>query len=377
MPTVSITRECFYHLNAIGKINSKFSQVQNLKKKELDDSNVFFFIRPNDCLSVKIARHAKKQGRLVVTLFDDDLLNIPDNVPLAPWRKKNIEKILKLTDVLVSSSEHILQKYKDRFLIKRIAKIDTIVREDEFSKCEYDDHEQIRLVYAAGPKHVGLFNQFILPVLPMLCDRYGKRLSLTCIGLYPEIQQFADKIDVKIVSSMPLLEYRKYMQKQRFDIGLAPLVTNDFTKCKYYNKFLEYTTANIVGVYSKTEPYTYVIDDGINGFLAEDSVDSWYEKLCYAIDNADSRKKCLKNAIRWIKDNNSVESISDRLIEDIPEMIKSDYGEVKMPSFQGEKIIYRCYRIFDYLYLSLFYLKEGGIKSFVKNALVHLKEHYK
>ena len=108
MPTVSITRECFNHLNAIGKINSKFSQVQNVGKNELNNSSVFFFIRPNDCLSVKIARQAKKQGRLVVSFFDDDLLNLPINVPLAPWRKKNIEEILKITDVLVSSSEHIL-----------------------------------------------------------------------------------------------------------------------------------------------------------------------------------------------------------------------------------------------------------------------------
>ena len=168
MPTVSITRECMKILNTSGIIENKFCKVQNITLDEFNDSDVLFFIRPNDSLSVDIAKKAKDSGRLIVTMFDDDLLNLPDSIPFAPWRKRSMMQLLEMTDVMVSSSQYLLNIYGKKYKIKRTAKIDTIVHEDEFSKIAEKEHKEVRIVYAAGPKHIEVFNRYIMPILPRL-----------------------------------------------------------------------------------------------------------------------------------------------------------------------------------------------------------------
>ena len=64
---------------------------------------------------------------------------------------------------------------------------------------------------------------------------FGDKISFTFVGVRPNM----DDIECEYVSGMPLMEYRKFMREQNFDIGLAPLYENDFSKCKYFNKFIE------------------------------------------------------------------------------------------------------------------------------------------
>lgn len=374
MPTVSITRECFNYLTSIGKVNSKFCQIQGVKACDIDLADVLIFIRPNDITSLSIAEQAKKSGRIVAILQDDDILILPKENPFAPWRKKYLTQMLKGTDILISSSQCLIDRYKERFQVKRTWRIDTIVRTEEFSTVRKREHNQIKLVYAASPKHIGLFNQFILPIVPKLAEKYGKGITLTFVGMYPDIENIKSVIDIDVISSMPLLEYRKFMQEQQFDIGLAPLVTNDFTACKYFNKYLEYTTANIVGVYSKTEPYISVISDEKNGFLANNDIDSWYQTLCRAIDNRELRNTCLENAVVHIKNNHTADAIAERLIENIPEIITGCPNKKLITSIHKKTFLYTLNRIRDWAYLSSFYLKNQGIKGFYSKLKIHIKE---
>ncbi len=374
MPTVSITRECMNFLAASGVFDDTFCRVQDLSINEFNKADVLFFIRPNDTISLNLALQAKKTGRFVAVMYDDDLLDLPSDIPFAPWRRNRMIDILEIADVLVSSSQYLLNRYQNMFNIKRVGKIDTIVRETEFFDFIPQKKEQIKIVYAAGPKHVELFNKFILPILPKLCQRYGKRLSLTCVGLYPNLEQFKNGMNIEVIKGMPLIEYRKYMQSQQFDLGLAPLVTNDFTKCKYFNKYLEYTLAGFAGIYSETEPYTYVIADKTNGFLAKNTPEDWFATICEAIDDEVLRRKCIDNAVKHVKQNFTVEKVASNLIRDIPELKKGVQSKTNLEKLHSRKLQYIIARFFDYLYLTCFYLKRTGIRGFVKNAIIHIKE---
>lgn len=52
-----------------------------------------------------------------------------------------------------------------------------------------------------------------------------------------------------------------------FDVGLVPLVRNEFNEGKSHLKGLEYSACGIVPLCSPTEPYRDFIDDGRTGFL--------------------------------------------------------------------------------------------------------------
>ena len=139
-------------------------------------------------------------------------------------------------------------------------------------------------------------------------------MTFAFVSVHPELNDRKNGIKCDYFPGMPLLEYRKFMKDNNFDIGLAPLEIDKFSKCKYFNKYIEYTTQGVVGIYSDTEPYTYVVKDGINGFLAHNTPESWYEKLKEAIQDASLRKECLNNAIAYLRENHTEEAaVNDRI----------------------------------------------------------------
>lgn len=59
----------------------------------------------------------------------------------------------------------------------------------------------------------------------------------------------------------------KYYRSMDFDIGLAPVADNEFSRCKSAIKALEYNALGIPVIASDVEPYRRFIRDGENGFL--------------------------------------------------------------------------------------------------------------
>lgn len=140
-----------------------------------------------------------------------------------------------------------------------------------------------------------------MPILFRLSERYGKRISLSFVGVHPDLDPADYNFNIRFYKSMPLLEYRDFMKRHNFDIGLAVLQENDFNRCKYFNKYIEYSIVGVTGIYSKCEPYTFAIKNGHNGFLAENNPDHWYEAICNAIDDDELRRNCYKNALDDLK----------------------------------------------------------------------------
>ena len=73
-----------------------------------------------------------------------------------------------------------------------------------------------------------------------------------------------------------------------FDVGLYPLTDNDFNRYKCGFKALEYMAMGIPVVSSPVGANTEIIDDGVNGFLVDDSA-SWTNAILALINNRDLR----------------------------------------------------------------------------------------
>lgn len=371
MPTISIMQEIFTHLEHYSEIRSNFIYLADVKPSDIDAHDVIIFMRPNNVYAWKIADEVKKAGHIVVTFCDDDLLNLPSLSPTIPWRKRGLIKCLAHSEVIWSSNKYISNKYRNLTAGKRTAIMDTIVRPEELEGIKFDQNDDIvKIVYAAAPTHATLFEEFIGPIVPKLAEEFGDKISFTFISVHPEIKG----VQYEYLAGMPLLEYRKFMKEQHFDIGLAPLHNDEFSKCKYFNKFLEYTTQGIVGIYSKTEPYTYVVKDGLTGFLATNDPESWLEVLKTAIKNRQLRKQCVGNAIEYVKREHSEIACIERIRQDVPEILEATGNYKKCGSFMSQKIKYVLTRPFDWIYLTGFYLKHTGIREVIKRAKKHFVE---
>lgn len=77
---------------------------------------------------------------------------------------------------------------------------------------------------------------------------------------------------------------------QNFDIGIIPLPDNAWTRGKGGYKLLQYMAVGIPAVASPVGVNKEIIQDGINGFLAN-SEEEWIEKLSLLIENPELRYK--------------------------------------------------------------------------------------
>lgn len=371
MPTISITREVFTHLKQFPEIKFDFVYLVDVKASDIDSHDVIVFMRPDNGYSWKIAKQARQAGHVVVTFCDDDLLNLPKTNPSIPWRKKGLIKTLGQSDVIWSSSRYILAKYKTYTLGKRTAISDTIVQPEELDNIDEEKGgDNVTIVYAASPSHAQLFERYISPIVPKLAAEFGNRLSITFISTHPEVRD----IKCEYLPGMPLLEYRRFMKERHFDIGVAPLNNDEFSKCKYFNKFLEYTAHGMVGVYSNTEPYTYVVKNGENGMLADNDPDSWYEALSTLIKKKSLRQECVQNAVQYINNNHSEEACIHKLCKGIPEILEVERTYIKCKNFGMKKYLYYLTRPMDWMYLFVYYLKNTGVKAVIQRIRTHFIE---
>ena len=368
MPTVSITRDVFSNLHNYGDIISSFQYLTDVKPADIDTHDVIVFMRPEDTYSWKVAKAARKAGHSVVTFCDDDLLNLPPSSPTLPWRKRGLIKTLSHSDVIWSSSRYIAEKYRNMTAGKRVVIGDTILRPEELNDIPIADNDKVKIVYAAASSHAELYEKYIAPIMKQLAEEFD--LSLTFVSVHPS----SGGVECEYIPGMPLREYREFMKKSHFDIGLAPLHNDDFSKCKYFNKFIEYTTHGIVGVYSDTEPYTYVVKDGVNGFLASDNPESWYLAIKKAIQDKEKRKDCVENAIDYLRRQHSEEACIERIRQGLPEILETEGGYKKCRRFGAQKLLYYLSRPLDWLYLTGFYLKHTGIKAVIKRTKTHFAE---
>ncbi len=349
------------------RISVKFVSVLKLKNADLSWCDILYMIRPNNAVFARLAKNAHELGILAVSFLDDDLLHLPEGNADMPWRKNGLALAAKKTDIIVSTSPYVCKNYCRDFSIKRFFITDTAVPEQDIKKHIDKKNERVKIVYAAGLAHKALFDQFIRPILKVLDEKCGDRITLTFMGVHPELDTGEYRMPINFIDSLPFNEYRARIESENFDLGLAPLVTNEFTKCKYYNKFIEYAMFGIVGLYSDTEPYTFIISDRQNGILVGDSPEDWLKVLCNAIEDEDLIRTCRKNSYELLRDRFDSKRIMDQYIENLPELVLDHKNhQVTGIRLSAYKNIYRISRLGDWIYKSGHYFRKGGIKEVVK-----------
>ena len=378
MPTVTIMRE---ELRSLEGFMFREKCLTDVSCEDVDWCDVLLQMRPNAPYSATLAKLAHNAGCFVISFYDDDLYDLPEDHPNASWRRNSVLNVLKYTDVVMTSSPYIGQKYAkytengQRYFMKHMAVDSDDVKQIAVYQENCVNQEPVKLVYAGNAAHVGVFNQFILPVIPQLTQRYAGKISMTFMGVRPDLSDYESIIDIRYMNSMPLDEYRQKIKDGNYDIGLSPLITTEFTKCKYFNKFIEYTIAGIVGMYSNTEPYTFIVKDGVNGFLVDNDPQAWFESLCRVIDDAQLRNRCVCQAQRLLLEEFNPEKLIEIWGKELPELRVYQTKKTPCANMKLQKMIYRflC-RPIDKIYIALFYLRKKGISGFIQKFKTHMRE---
>lgn len=251
---------------------------------------------------------AEHYGKPLVIDIDDNVMAIRDDNPAAEYYGKGKpDRYLKmalygLAPGVIASTEPLRNALSAHSPRVNVLPNCNDVRDWQFPKKQHTDG-MIRIGYAGSITHNADL-ELVKPALLHILKKYPN-VRFEMLGAYDkpdarqmisEFQEVADRI--QFFAGTPSWKgYPEALASMGWDIGLAPLIVDDFNQSKSHIKWMEYAMLKIPTVASAVYPYkepiqgTPVIEQGKTGFLVKPSTpDYWITYLSELIESEELRR---------------------------------------------------------------------------------------
>jgi hypothetical protein len=260
--------------------------------------------------------------------IDDNLFEVPAN--LADGRYYNApERAALLTRYL--SSANLVRVYSPT-LLERICSLNEhtsqipAVLDWRLIRPRRTSHGgKVKIVYATSRRDDHLFPIFSL-ALQQVMQEYAGHVEAHFLGFQPA--EFQGKADAHYRKYSP--NYDQYLRRfssAGYDIGLAPMLDDDFHRSKTNNKFREYAASGIAGIYSDVPLYSTWVENGKTGLLVENRPKSWYAALVRLIEDVGLRRQISENARERVHDLYSEDAFEQKWLQQIQEVLNRPAAE--------------------------------------------------
>jgi len=274
----------------------------------------------------------KEHGVKVVYDLDDNVWTVnPDNPADGSEKRRaeTTEEYLKTADVVTTTTKTLQKKLKK--FNKNVKICPNALLFDAYTS-ELDKNDKLTIGYSAGAAHwkdLDLITdplkqlsedydfQFVLLGMSgsPLVDQIYQIKQIIRQGSEPEKKDFHDTVletfghlrEVENINHIPWHSpelYPSILANAGIDIGLCPLVDNEFNRSKSCLKFYEYAAIGAPTVASKVTPYKQEV-----GYLAKNSFKHWYKKIERLIKDEDLRKKTAEKQWKFVKNNRDIKKV--------------------------------------------------------------------
>ena len=219
-----------------------------------------------------------------------------------------VGKIIKMSNYIIVSNKY-LQNYSKKFN-SRVSVIPTPIDTEKFifggsGNVAVDRNNMV--VGWIGSATTAGYLKTLYPVFSKLAKKYSYRLKVVGVGTEIDIPG----VDVENKEWRLESEYEDY---RSLDIGVYPLPDDEWAKGKAGFKAIYYMAAGIPCVASPVGMNKEIIEDGVNGFLAN-SEEEWIEKLSLLIENPELRERIGLAGRKTVEERYSVEVNAPKYLE--------------------------------------------------------------
>ncbi|MCX5871527.1 MAG: glycosyltransferase [Deltaproteobacteria bacterium] len=264
-----------------------------------------------------ISAHCRENNIRIVYDLDDLLLTLPEDHPeyeiYAPKSAAVFRWLLEADEVWVSTEalrHHVCQVNPRTHVVPNYID-DKLWIKPKMSVVKHEWMDSVRLLYMGTQTHRADF-ELVKKVLKRLKDEFLERIEINLIGISPDIS--SEKWYETITPPQAIgISYPAFVNwicnEPTFDIGIAPLVDNEFNRCKSAIKFLDYSALGLATVASDLNGYL-LIRNGENGFRVKNTEESWYEVLKILITDSALRNQIQLTAQKDIFEKYDYKSVA-------------------------------------------------------------------
>ena len=279
-----------------GEIDFRWLRPNDVRRADLEWADVLVFVRSDDAMSLRIAKVARRAGKYNIYVLDDDLLNIPEGLASSEHYRRQetktlIRRIMGCCRCFLSPSVNLLKKYGPEF--DRAERIE----EPAVARPSVREREDglIRIGFAGSVDRTGDVEAILSGALRRVLREYPGKVTAEFFGARPAIVDELALLHVPYRQTYE--EYVRTMETLRWDFALAPMPDTAFHRCKHYNKYIEYASYGIPGIFSDVEPYRRAVRHGENGLLCPNTEEAWYEAMKRLIEDEALRRSLAQAAL--------------------------------------------------------------------------------
>ena len=231
----------------------------------------------------RIQKEAIRLGKKTASYLDDDLENVPEAAVSGlfyrmPTTRSGIRAILSEADLTLVTQEFLGERLHQRHGIST-----TILRQPRpvppTKVPDRSDSAQstIRIGFLGSLDHHRFLEELLEAPTRNLRKEFGDKIQFVFCGIAPA---FAQAIDAEVIPyEMDFHAWRKRAASLHIDIGLAPLPESDFHRSKYWNKYLEYGSLGIPGIYSAGSPNAQAVQTEKTGLVVPNQAEAWEDAI--------------------------------------------------------------------------------------------------
>jgi len=260
----------------------------------------------------------KKCERLIFD-FDDAVWTVPSGSRAAASTEKRRKKLLsrfmntcQAVDLCIAGNAYLAEKaamYKAQVEI-----IPTLIDTDMFTPGAQNDQQQAHgQGITVGWIGTSINYFYLTPIVNLLLAEQNE-LELMLISEKRPPLEMSEKVTFEFWDAD-----RETAQIQAMDIGLMPLVDDDYARGKCGFKILQYMACGVVPVASNVGFNRQIIDHGLDGFLV-DTPEQWLEYIQVLIADPALRDKMAQAARAKIVRSFSHNAVSGKFWQIISEM---------------------------------------------------------
>jgi len=146
-----------------------------------------------------------------------------------------------------------------------------------------------------------------------LREEFGSRVELEILGITPD-QRPADWFNVAAMPEKCAASYPMFVEwireQNRWTFGVAPLVDNEFNRCKSFIKYLDYGALGMPGIFSAIGVYEGVVRHRETGFLVSDPA-QWYDAISLLLTDRKLVEEMGEAAYNDVRANHTLEATAE------------------------------------------------------------------